>query len=108
MVQPSKQWKQRQGYIKKEQRREHLLSGSDDIFSGALKLAQGVPEAEGIILQMCRQRPGADFLVLLDMDDMQMYGHKIIKAYHEWARNDYEKLFNGIRGRDESLLRAIA
>lgn len=31
------------------------------------------------------------------------HGNKIVKAYHVWAKNDYDRLMDGIKSRDASL-----
>lgn len=84
------------------------LSGSDDVLSASMKLADDVPEARDIILQMLRGSSQIDCVYrLLDMDDMEMYGLKIVQAYHDWANHDYKKLLVAITNRDPSLIKCI-
>lgn len=106
MPRPSKEWERRYGKL---QQKEHRLSGAEDILSATEKLAGGVQEACVILLQALRlSRDPSSVMRLLDMDDMQMFGPRIVRAYHEWAGNDYDKLMKGVESRDESLIRFIA
>lgn len=104
MPRPNKNWEKKYGN-RSEQRRT-LLNIHDDVLSASEKLACGVPEARGIILQMMRHATKLpemsgprSMMLLLDMDDMGIHGQKIVKAYHEWAGDDYLKLAKGLQER---------
>lgn len=82
-----------------------LLTLDDTILSATKKLAQGNSEAQTITLLMLKRLPvNASYFLVLDMDDMQMYGAKIVEAYHGWSKNDYDRLIVAIRDRDPRLL----
>ncbi len=104
MPRPNKQWERKYG--KKPEQKKHLLSGLDDILSAAEKLACGAKEANTIILMALRHSE-EPFMRLLDMDDMQMHGQRIVRAFYEWSKHDYDVLIKGIAVRDESLIRFI-
>jgi hypothetical protein len=106
MPRPNKEWEKKYGG-KKQQTKKYLLSMSDNVLSASEKLAGDRSEAQMIILQMCRKISSEPAFIMLDMDDMQMFGHRIVKAYHEWAGNDYVKLARGIKDRDASLIAFI-
>lgn len=106
MVKPNKQWEKKYGA--KSKPKESRLSGDDTILSSCEKLAGGTQQAQVIILAALRKIPDSQcYLRLLDMDDMQMYGGKIVSAYREWAKNDYQKLIIGIENRDPSLVKFL-
>jgi hypothetical protein len=72
------------------------------------KLSVGVFVAEAIMLQMFRTPVDTNTIIrLLDMDDMQMHGMRIVSAYHDWAKNSYDKLLKGIEDRDSNLQQFI-
>ncbi len=106
MVRPNKQWEKKYG--KQTAKKEIRLSMNDDILSASAKLTGNVPEAQAILLQALRHldMPAA-CMRLLDMDDMQMYGNRIVQAYHNWAKNDYQKLVAAVQDRDPNLLAFI-
>jgi hypothetical protein len=84
------------------------LSGVDDVLSAAKKLSGSDAMAEGVILQALRPLSPIECVrVLLDMDSIQLHGNKIVRAYRDWAGNDYSKLVKAVSERDESLLRFI-
>jgi hypothetical protein len=106
MPRPNRSWERKYGIQSKQPARQPRLSMTDDILSAARKLA-GQTEGFAIILQALRQAhlsEGEQVIRLLDMDGMQMYGNRIVKAYHDWAKNDYGKLLQGVKDRDESLI----
>lgn len=106
MPRPSKEWEKKYG--KQAQAKQAKLTGSDNVLSAAEKLAAGVPEAQAIVLMAIRRLPEIDRVMrLLDMDEMQMYGSKIVAAYHGWACNDYTTLMDGVKNRDSSLVAFI-
>lgn len=104
MPRPNEKWIKKYG--KPPEKKKTLLNGNDDILSAAEKLAQGVGGAQAILLQALR-RTQTPFLDLLVMDDIQLYGDKIVRAYHEWANGDYDVLLKGIRQRDSSLIKFL-
>lgn len=100
MPRPNKEWEKKYGTHSKTPAKKTLLTMADDVLSATRKLAQGYPEAQAILLQMVRKLPEIDQVMrLLDADDMGLHGYKIVKAYHGWAGNDYEKLAKGLKDR---------
>jgi len=106
MPRPNKAWERKSG--KQAQPKRTLLRESDSVFSATTKLSLGMAEAQNILLMAIRKlSPGQQVIRLLDADDMELHGNRIIKAYHEWAGNDYEKLVAGLENRDAGLVAFI-
>lgn len=113
MPRPSKEWEKKYGKPMSQskqmsQSKRRLLTGSDTVLTAATKLAAGYSEAQTIILMAMEPLAEIDrVLRVLDMDDMQMYGNKIIAAYREWACHDYAVLMEGVKDRDPGLMAFI-
>lgn len=105
MPRPSKEWERKYGKQHMQEAAKTRLSGADTVYSAISKLAEPNQEAGGILMMMLRTKDeNKQTFALLDMDDMKMYGNKIVEAYHNWAGNDYDKLFKGITSRDAGLI----
>ena len=106
MPRPSKDWERRYGKTAQQQNKP-LINGSDDTISAVRKLSCGVSEAQGILFQALRQTK-EPYHCLFAIDDMQLHGDKIVRAYHGWAERNYEKLLKGIKEKDPSLVQFVA
>lgn len=106
MPRPNAQWQKKYGNHQSPKQGACVISLDDTAYSASIKLSKGNREAQAIILQMMRQTDAGP-MRLLDMDDMHMYGKRIILAYTQWAKHDYEKLVKGLLDRDPSLIRLI-
>lgn len=105
MPRPNNAWEKKYGKHSQAEAKKTLLSASDDVLSACMKIGAGVPEAQAIMLQAIRKLSSIDaVMILLDADDMGMHGEKIVKAFHEWSKRDYEKMVKGLFDRDPSLV----
>lgn len=105
MPRPSKQWEKKYGKQQQQRKEHHRLTANDDVLSAVAKLRGTTPEAQAILLQMLRTLLEPEWVIrLLDADDIQLYGRRIVEAYHRWAGNSYAKLADGLRDRDQTLV----
>lgn len=78
----------------------------DTIFDGIYKISEGVPDAIVGITKLV-ESDEAGFMLLLDLDDMNIRGSQVWEAYKYLYNEDAKKFAEAVKNRDEKMVNFI-
>ena len=80
------------------------IKPTDDVKGIIIKLAEGVPGAMSVLLQLTSLSAEECFTCLLGLDDMNMRGSQIWVAYKDICKEDIAVLVAHLKRRDEAMV----